>query len=152
MTWIAWKRVLTRKQDEGLGVNSIYALNHALLFKWIWRFKCEADALWVQVVKAIHGEQGDGRNTQFWNDAWMEDQPLKSKFTRLYALEMEKDVCVANKIEQGLVEGDKTKKRKKNTVANDKSVDYYPDSCGDGEEDDYDVATRAKLLQKQHRP
>ncbi|GJZ10861.1 RNA-directed DNA polymerase, eukaryota, partial [Tanacetum coccineum] len=61
---------------------------------------CEADALWVQVVKAIHGEQGDGHNTQFWNDAWIEDQPLKSKFPRLFALEMEKDVSVANKIEQ----------------------------------------------------
>ncbi|GKA24414.1 hypothetical protein Tco_0710447, partial [Tanacetum coccineum] len=51
-----------------------------------------------------------------------------------------------------LVEGDKIKKRKKKTVANDKSVDYNPDSCGDGEKDDYEVATRAKLLQKQHRP
>ncbi|GKC08207.1 hypothetical protein Tco_0999817, partial [Tanacetum coccineum] len=66
------------------------------------RFRCEADALWVQVVKAIHGEQGDGRNTQFWNDAWIEDQPLKSKFPILFALEMEKDVSVANKIEQGM--------------------------------------------------
>nr|GEW82556.1 hypothetical protein [Tanacetum cinerariifolium] len=44
----------------------------------------------------------DGRNTQFWNDAWIGDQPLKSKFLRLYALEMEKDVSVANKIKQGM--------------------------------------------------
>ncbi|GJS26008.1 hypothetical protein Tco_0486628 [Tanacetum coccineum] len=50
-----------------------------------------------------------------------------------------------------LVEGDKTKKRKKKTVANDKSIECYPDSCRDGEENDYEVATRAKLLQKQHR-
>ncbi|GKA20105.1 transposase, Ptta/En/Spm, partial [Tanacetum coccineum] len=47
-----------------------------------------------------------------------------------------------------LVEGDKIKKRKKKTVANDNSVDYNPDSCGDGEKDDYEVATCAKLLQK----
>ncbi|GKB11382.1 hypothetical protein Tco_0845305 [Tanacetum coccineum] len=49
-----------------------------------------------------------------------------------------------------LEEGDKTKKRKKKVVANDKSVDYNLDSYGDGEEDDYEVATRAKLLQKKH--
>nr|GEV25079.1 RNA-directed DNA polymerase, eukaryota [Tanacetum cinerariifolium] len=56
MTWISWKKVLAHKQGGGLGVNSIYALNHALLFKWIWILRNYPNALWVQVVKAIHGE------------------------------------------------------------------------------------------------
>ncbi|PWA92171.1 transposase, Ptta/En/Spm [Artemisia annua] len=38
------------------------------------------------------------------------------------------------------------------TIANDKSVDYYPNPCGDGEEDGNEVATPVKLRQKQHRP
>lgn len=45
-------------QRWGLGVNSIVALNHALLFKWIWRFMVSPNALWVRVVKAIYGERG----------------------------------------------------------------------------------------------
>ncbi|GJT08766.1 hypothetical protein Tco_0843228 [Tanacetum coccineum] len=58
MTWISWKKVLANRRDGGLGVNSIFALNHALLFKWIWRFLSHPHALWVRVVKAIHGEKG----------------------------------------------------------------------------------------------
>ena len=35
-----------------------YAMNRALLFKWVWQFKTQQDALWVRVVKAIHGLHG----------------------------------------------------------------------------------------------
>nr|GEZ86066.1 RNA-directed DNA polymerase, eukaryota, reverse transcriptase zinc-binding domain protein [Tanacetum cinerariifolium] len=88
MTWISWKKVLAHKQDGGLGVNSIYALNHALLFKWIWRFQNYPNALWVQVVKAIHGEDGD--------------QPLKFMFPRLFALETNTLISMAERKRQGI--------------------------------------------------
>ena len=32
--------------------------NFALLFKWIWRFRCSPNDLWVKVVKGIHGQDG----------------------------------------------------------------------------------------------
>lgn len=35
MTWVAWKKCMASKEYGGLGVGSIYALNRALLFKWI---------------------------------------------------------------------------------------------------------------------
>nr|GEU86187.1 RNA-directed DNA polymerase, eukaryota, reverse transcriptase zinc-binding domain protein [Tanacetum cinerariifolium] len=46
------------KEKGGIGVSSLYALNRALLFKWVWRFKTQKDLLWTRVIKAIHGDKG----------------------------------------------------------------------------------------------
>nr|GEU94482.1 hypothetical protein [Tanacetum cinerariifolium] len=40
------------------GVSSIFALNRALLFKWIWRFTTHKDSLWARVITVIHGVDG----------------------------------------------------------------------------------------------
>ena len=40
-SWARWDYVLASKQKGGLGVNSFFALNRALMFKWIWRFKTQ---------------------------------------------------------------------------------------------------------------
>ena len=39
-------------------MSSFLAMNCALLFKWIWRFKVQPDAMWVSIIKAIHGRSG----------------------------------------------------------------------------------------------
>nr|GEW02363.1 RNA-directed DNA polymerase, eukaryota [Tanacetum cinerariifolium] len=36
ITWVAWNQVLASKEKGGLGVSSFYALNRALLLKWVW--------------------------------------------------------------------------------------------------------------------
>lgn len=41
-----------------LGVGSFFALNRALLFKWIWRFRSSPGSLWVRIIKAIHRVHG----------------------------------------------------------------------------------------------
>nr|GEW07339.1 RNA-directed DNA polymerase, eukaryota, reverse transcriptase zinc-binding domain protein [Tanacetum cinerariifolium] len=56
--WVKWCNVLVSKEKGGLGVSSLYALNRALLFKWVWRFKTLKDLLWTRVIKAIHGDKG----------------------------------------------------------------------------------------------
>ncbi|GKD14654.1 hypothetical protein Tco_1199061, partial [Tanacetum coccineum] len=33
--WVKWNKVLASKEKGGLGVSSFYALNRALLFKWV---------------------------------------------------------------------------------------------------------------------
>lgn len=43
------------KEKGGLGVGSLDKLNKALLAKWYWRFRKEDRALWVQIIKSIHG-------------------------------------------------------------------------------------------------
>nr|GEX91304.1 RNA-directed DNA polymerase, eukaryota [Tanacetum cinerariifolium] len=134
ISWFSRDKVIASKDVGGLGMPSFFAMNHALLFKWIWRFKTQKDALWVLVIKSFHGvsgnldrdiqvgkcspwldcirskEQlktkganllscitkkvGNGNDTSFWLENWMEGDVLKSKFSRLYALEENKKVTV----------------------------------------------------------
>ncbi|GKA67032.1 RNA-directed DNA polymerase, eukaryota [Tanacetum coccineum] len=65
-TWIAWNKVLASKERGGLGVSSFFALNRALLLKWVW--------------------------------SWIGDSALHVKFPRLFALELDKDISVAVKM------------------------------------------------------
>ncbi|GJW60643.1 RNA-directed DNA polymerase, eukaryota [Tanacetum coccineum] len=142
MAWVSWDKVLANKKNRGLGVNSFFAMNRALLFKWVWRFKIQKEVLWVKVVKSIHGnyggianlgginrsltwleclksvdqlkkkrvnlmsfvhkEVGDGKDTLFWLDPWLEDGPFKCKFPRVYALEDNKHVSVGDKLNMGI--------------------------------------------------
>ncbi|GJT33861.1 hypothetical protein Tco_0924280 [Tanacetum coccineum] len=55
---ISWKKVLASKKNGGLGVSSFFALNRALLFKWIWRFIANGPSLWSRFIAAIHGSRG----------------------------------------------------------------------------------------------
>ncbi|GJR80713.1 RNA-directed DNA polymerase, eukaryota [Tanacetum coccineum] len=87
---VKWDNVLASKEKGGLGVLSFYALNRALIFKWIWRFRTQNLSLWARVIKAIHGVDGKiGYNV-----------PLKSLFPRIYALESVKSITVAAKASQ----------------------------------------------------
>ncbi|GJZ20616.1 hypothetical protein Tco_0557206 [Tanacetum coccineum] len=56
--WVKWSKVLCSKEKGGLGVSSLYALNRALMCKWVWRFTTQKNLLWTRVIKAIHGEDG----------------------------------------------------------------------------------------------
>nr|GEZ33396.1 RNA-directed DNA polymerase, eukaryota, reverse transcriptase zinc-binding domain protein [Tanacetum cinerariifolium] len=58
MMLIKWDNALASKEKGGLGVSSFYALNCALTFKWIWRFRTQGSSLWSRVIKLIHGEDG----------------------------------------------------------------------------------------------
>nr|GEU75146.1 RNA-directed DNA polymerase, eukaryota, reverse transcriptase zinc-binding domain protein [Tanacetum cinerariifolium] len=55
IAWIKWSKVLASKKYGGLGVNSFYALNRALLFKWVWRFISNDGSLWFHLINAMHG-------------------------------------------------------------------------------------------------
>ncbi|GKB33037.1 RNA-directed DNA polymerase, eukaryota, reverse transcriptase zinc-binding domain protein [Tanacetum coccineum] len=75
----------------GLGVSSIYALNRALLFKWVCRFRTQGSSLWARVIKGIHGKDGKlGKNRG--------DGAFKSLYPRIYALETYKNVTVIVKM------------------------------------------------------
>nr|GFA17279.1 RNA-directed DNA polymerase, eukaryota [Tanacetum cinerariifolium] len=55
ITWVAWDKVLASKKKGGLGVSSFFALNRALLLKWVWRFVSQDGSLWCEVYKFCDG-------------------------------------------------------------------------------------------------
>ncbi|GJV87280.1 RNA-directed DNA polymerase, eukaryota [Tanacetum coccineum] len=86
------------EKKDGLGVSSLYALNRALMYKWVWRFTTQKNLLWTRVIKAIHGE--DGKNgsgfkvgyKSIWRSILQEVKTLKIK--------VKKTVDVASKLSQ----------------------------------------------------
>nr|GEY13309.1 RNA-directed DNA polymerase, eukaryota, reverse transcriptase zinc-binding domain protein [Tanacetum cinerariifolium] len=73
-TWVSWNKVLASKEKGGLGVSSLFALNRALMFKWVWQFFNQKDSLWAKVMQEIHGVDGrigrDGKagHASIWCD------------------------------------------------------------------------------------
>nr|GEY36472.1 RNA-directed DNA polymerase, eukaryota, nucleotide-binding alpha-beta plait domain protein [Tanacetum cinerariifolium] len=59
VSWFSWDSVVASKEVEGLGMSTFFAMNCALLFKWIWRFKVHPKAMWVSIIKAIHRACGN---------------------------------------------------------------------------------------------
>ncbi|GJX74023.1 RNA-directed DNA polymerase, eukaryota, reverse transcriptase zinc-binding domain protein [Tanacetum coccineum] len=71
LVWVKWSNILASLDKGGLGVGSLNAFNKALLLKWRWRLFQNPYALWVHVIKAIHGEEAgiDLRGCQT-NEVW----------------------------------------------------------------------------------
>ncbi|RVW53160.1 LINE-1 reverse transcriptase-like [Vitis vinifera] len=61
---VNWEVVCTEKEKGGLGLRKLVPLNKALLGKWIWRFACEKENLWKQVLLAKYGQEGFGWMTK----------------------------------------------------------------------------------------
>ena len=57
------------KNKGGLGLRKIAMLNRALLGKWIWRFACEKDNLWKQVITTKYGQEDRGWRSKKANGA-----------------------------------------------------------------------------------
>ncbi|GJZ48022.1 RNA-directed DNA polymerase, eukaryota [Tanacetum coccineum] len=135
ITWVSWDKVLASKKHGGLGVSSYFALNRALLLKWMWRFISDDGSLWCQIIRALYGPRieshstnlpsnwcsilrevhnlkshgfdfwshcrkriGNGTNTRFWLDCWIGNKPLHLVCPRLFMLELDKDISVADKM------------------------------------------------------
>ncbi|GJV67690.1 RNA-directed DNA polymerase, eukaryota [Tanacetum coccineum] len=66
------------------------------------RFILGDGSLWCKVIQAIYGSKLSGLGTGlvlvFWYDLWLADAPLCVQFPRLFALELDKEIVVANKM------------------------------------------------------
>ena len=78
---VKWEVVCTDKEKGGLGLRKLALLNKALLGKWIWRYACEKNILWRQVIKVKYGQEGlDWRPKKgngavgvgVWKEIWKE--------------------------------------------------------------------------------
>nr|GEW91193.1 RNA-directed DNA polymerase, eukaryota, reverse transcriptase zinc-binding domain protein [Tanacetum cinerariifolium] len=106
-SWVSWKKVLAAKEKGGLGTSSFYALNWALVFKWVWLFKNDNNSLWAKLKSKgmnlfsfIKKRVGNVEKSSFWEEVWKGGDTLKSMYPRLYALELSKNISVANKLAQ----------------------------------------------------
>ncbi|GJS34391.1 RNA-directed DNA polymerase, eukaryota [Tanacetum coccineum] len=82
ITWVAWDKVLASKKQGGLGVSSYYALNRALLLKWVWRFISQDGSLWSRIISALYGssiEDHDPKRPSCWSSILREVQTLALK-------------------------------------------------------------------------
>ena len=57
---VKWEVVCTDKNKGGLSLRKLALLNKALLGKWIWRYACNKDNLWKQVITTKYGQEGLG--------------------------------------------------------------------------------------------
>ncbi|GJZ98160.1 RNA-directed DNA polymerase, eukaryota [Tanacetum coccineum] len=67
---------------ERLGVSSFFALNRALLFKWVWRYLSHDNSLWSRIISALHGLNGHVLSAAFnstWSSIITEVNSLKVK-------------------------------------------------------------------------
>ncbi|GKB41258.1 RNA-directed DNA polymerase, eukaryota [Tanacetum coccineum] len=76
MSLIRWNKVLPSKKTEVSGFLAIF--------------------LSIE-LSCSNGKVGNGEDTKFWEDIWLTDVALKVKFPRIYALDLYKNVSVAEK-------------------------------------------------------
>ncbi|GJX35316.1 RNA-directed DNA polymerase, eukaryota [Tanacetum coccineum] len=82
------------KKFGGLGVSSLFALNRALIFKWVWRFLSHDNSLWSRVIAAVHGSSSHPISAAYnspWGTIIKEVKALNDK-------EVNKDCSVADKL------------------------------------------------------
>nr|GFC38227.1 RNA-directed DNA polymerase, eukaryota [Tanacetum cinerariifolium] len=82
IAWVKWSKVLASKKYGGLEVSSFYALNRALLFKWVWRYLSHDNSLWSRIIYAIHSLNGQVLSATFnstWSSIINEVNSLKDK-------------------------------------------------------------------------
>nr|GEZ05158.1 RNA-directed DNA polymerase, eukaryota, reverse transcriptase zinc-binding domain protein [Tanacetum cinerariifolium] len=87
---IALVQLEASKKNGGLGVSSFHALNSALLLKWVRRFISQDGSLWFRVIQALYGPSIVSHP--------IGDKSLQDLFSRLFALELDKEVLVADKM------------------------------------------------------
>lgn len=101
ITWVAWNKVLRSKDNGGLGVGSLFALNRALLYKWKWKFLTVRRNLWVHTIKAIYGDDGDTsmvRKSGNWNTCW---KGVQNAITHLRNNDIDLDYFLKKKVGDG---------------------------------------------------
>jgi len=53
--WVCWDEICCPKEDGGLRIRPIHAMNEALKTKWLWRFVTEDGVLWKKVIVSKYG-------------------------------------------------------------------------------------------------
>jgi hypothetical protein len=127
---VAWDTAQKPRSEGGLGVKNLATVNSCLLLKLLHRLHRPGDSSWtawarqridLATMAGFDGSHwdtlssilsayrcittvtiGDGKSTSFWEDRWLTDLPLSSKFPLLYSHSSNNSVVVRAVIQQGL--------------------------------------------------
>nr|GEW96418.1 RNA-directed DNA polymerase, eukaryota [Tanacetum cinerariifolium] len=95
ITWVAWEKVIRALYGANIDVHPSYiSSNWCSIVREIQVLKGKGFEFWSHCKKRI----GDGFDTRFWFDLWIGDSPLHIRFHRLLALELDKEISVADKM------------------------------------------------------
>ncbi|GJX03064.1 RNA-directed DNA polymerase, eukaryota, reverse transcriptase zinc-binding domain protein [Tanacetum coccineum] len=107
--WVKWNNVLASKEKGGLGVIRGILSDDGKLHK---KFNHYHPSIWldnfhevrllkdqgVDLCSFIHKKMGNGSDTSFWEDTWKGVLDFKTTFPRIYSLESDKNITIADKI------------------------------------------------------
>ncbi|GJZ27764.1 RNA-directed DNA polymerase, eukaryota [Tanacetum coccineum] len=116
MTWAAWDKVLASKKNGGLDGSLWYRVICALYGDFISSHSSHVSSNWSSILRELYELRdkgfdfwshckrriGDGVDTRFWLDCWIGDTPPHILFPRLFALEQNKNISVASKLNVSL--------------------------------------------------
>ncbi|XP_071708271.1 uncharacterized protein [Rutidosis leptorrhynchoides] len=88
MSRVKWDLILASREKGGLGIGSLNSFNLALLLKWWWRLVNNPNALWVQMIKSIHGDSSGFSGRSCYTNA---------RYNWLYSLDSNPNCVVANR-------------------------------------------------------
>lgn len=94
---IAWPKVSRPKDLGGLGILDLQRFGWALRVRWLWLGKTEPERPWSTFPVPVHNcaqslfatailsEVGNGANTKFWTDRWLNGCSIEMLAPRLFA-------------------------------------------------------------------
>jgi hypothetical protein len=94
---IAWPKVNRLKELGGLGILNLQRFSWALRVRWLWLGKTKPERPWSALPAPVHtcakslfataiqSEVGNGANTKFWTDKWLNGCSIKVLVPLLFA-------------------------------------------------------------------
>ena len=85
---VAWEKVAQPINLGGLGILNLHVMGWALQIRWLWLAKTDSSRAWTCLeipaqpqVKAmfsisVKSQVGNGRNTLFWTDNWLQGRSI----------------------------------------------------------------------------
>nr|GEY60818.1 RNA-directed DNA polymerase, eukaryota, reverse transcriptase zinc-binding domain protein [Tanacetum cinerariifolium] len=90
-----WYRVIQALYDASF---ELHPVNQSSIWCSILREMQVLISKGFDFVSHCKKRVGDSHNTRFWYDSWVFDQPLRVRFSRLFALETDKESTVDSKL------------------------------------------------------
>nr|GEV71650.1 RNA-directed DNA polymerase, eukaryota, reverse transcriptase zinc-binding domain protein [Tanacetum cinerariifolium] len=113
IAWISWDKILVSKKYGGSSLWSRFIKAvHGVKGSIDNHVSTNRNSIWLNIVRDIYSlirkridllsfvrkKVGDGESSLFWDDTWLGEATLKMQYLRLYALELYKDISVADKM------------------------------------------------------